>query len=92
VTFENRQVILWAWQEVKREGMSINDAVYAGVIEIIIGPNGRRRWCKVDVVAMGWCCSAHTKNEVSSCAGGVAGRSCVYFGHEEAVWFEWDCL
>jgi hypothetical protein len=34
----------------------------------------------------------HTGNGVSSCVGGVVGRSCVYFGHEEAVWFEWDYL
>jgi hypothetical protein len=55
VTFENRQVILWAWQKDKGEGMSINDAVYACVIESIVGPDGRRRWYTVDVVAMGWC-------------------------------------
>jgi hypothetical protein len=56
--------------------MSVNEAVYTGVMERTVGPDGRR-WCKVDVVAMGWCCSAHTGNEVSSCVGGVAERSCV---------------
>jgi hypothetical protein len=57
--------------------MSINDVVYTGVIESTVGPDGRRRCCKVDMVAMGWCCSTHTENEVSSCVGVVAGRSCV---------------
>jgi hypothetical protein len=74
MTFEPRQVLPWAWQQVKSEGMSFNEAVYTGVIERTVGPDGRRRWCKVDVAAMGWCCSAHTGNEVSSCVGGVAGR------------------
>jgi hypothetical protein len=54
--------------------MSVNEAVYTGVIEstVRIRPDGRRQWCKVDVVAMGWCCSAHTGNEVSCCVCGVA--------------------
>jgi hypothetical protein len=48
VTLENRQVNPWAWQEVKGESMSINDAVYAGVIEstYTVEPDGRQRWCK----------------------------------------------
>jgi hypothetical protein len=62
------------------------------VIESTVWPDRRRRWCKMDVVAMGWCCPTHTGNEVSSCVGGVVGRSCAYFVHEEAVWFKWDCL
>ena len=33
VTFEPRQVALEAWQEVKGEAMSVNEALYAGVIE-----------------------------------------------------------
>jgi hypothetical protein len=65
----------WAWKEVKGEGMSINDAVYTGVVESTIGPDGRRRWSIVNVIVMGWCCSAHTGNEVSSCVVGVSGRS-----------------
>jgi hypothetical protein len=48
-------MIPWAWLEVKREGMSINDAVYTGVIESTVRLDG---WCNVDVVAMGWCYSA----------------------------------
>jgi hypothetical protein len=83
-------VLPWAWQEVKGEGMSINEAVYAGVIESTVGPDGRRRWCKVDVVAMGWSCSAHTGNEMSSSVW-QHGRE-VRFGLEEAVWFKWNCL
>jgi hypothetical protein len=67
VTFENHQVLPWA---VKGEGMSVNEAVYTGTV----GPDGRRRWFEVDMVAMGWCCSAPKGNEVSSCAGGVAAR------------------
>jgi hypothetical protein len=62
----------WACQEVKGKGMSINDAVYTGVIESAVGPDGRQQWCKVDVVTMGWCCSAHTGNEVNFCEGVVA--------------------
>jgi hypothetical protein len=67
VTFEHRQLLPWA---VKVEGMSINEAVYIGTA----GTDGGRRWCEVDMVAMGWCCSASIGNEVSSCAGGVAAR------------------
>jgi hypothetical protein len=59
VTFEPRQVLPWAWLEVKGE---VNEAVY------IVGPDGRRGWREVNVVAMGWCCSAHTGNE---CVSGV---------------------
>ena len=73
VTFEPRQVLRWAWQEVKGESMSVNSAVYTGVIKYCRA-DGRQRWCKVDVVAMGRSCSAHTGNEVSSCVGGVAAR------------------
>jgi hypothetical protein len=36
-TFEPRQVLPWAWQEVKGKGMSVNEAVYTGVIESIVG-------------------------------------------------------
>jgi hypothetical protein len=67
VIFEHRQVLPWA---VKGEGMSVNEAVYTGTV----GPDGRRRWCEVDMVAMGWCCSAPKGNKVSSCAGCVAPR------------------
>ncbi|MCG8429875.1 MAG: hypothetical protein MJA29_01705 [Candidatus Omnitrophica bacterium] len=54
--------------------MSVNEAVYTGVIEGTVWPDGRQRWCKVDVVVMGRSCSAHTGNEVSSCVGGAAAR------------------
>ena len=33
VTFEPRQEALGAWQEVKGEAMSVNEALYTGVIE-----------------------------------------------------------
>ena len=33
VTFEPREEALGAWQEVKGEAMSVNEALYAGVIE-----------------------------------------------------------
>ena len=33
VTFEPRQVALGVWQEVKGEAMSVNEALYASVIE-----------------------------------------------------------
>ena len=33
VTFEPREEALWAWQEVKGEAMSVNEALYAGAIE-----------------------------------------------------------
>jgi hypothetical protein len=91
VTFEHRQVLPWAWQVVKGEGMSVNEAVYTGVIESTVGLDGRRRWCKVDMVAVGWCCSTPKGNEVSSCVGGMAARprrNCVCFGLEEAVLFK----
>jgi hypothetical protein len=42
VTFEPRQVLPWVWQEVKGEGMSANEAVYTGVIESTVGPDGRQ--------------------------------------------------
>jgi hypothetical protein len=59
------QVLPWA---VKGEGMSVTEAVYTGTE----GLDGRRRWLKVDMVAMRWCCSAPKGNEVSSCVGGVS--------------------
>jgi hypothetical protein len=55
VTFEHRQVLPWAWQVVKGEGMSVNEAVYTGVIESTVGPDGRRGWHKVDVVVKVLC-------------------------------------
>jgi hypothetical protein len=51
VTFEHRQVLSRACNG---EGMSVNEAVYTGTV----GPDGGRRRCEVDMVAMGWCCSA----------------------------------
>jgi hypothetical protein len=36
VTFKPCQVLPWAWQ-VKGEGMSVNEAVYTGVIESTVG-------------------------------------------------------
>ena len=33
VTFEPREEALGAWQEVKGEAMSVNEALYAGAIE-----------------------------------------------------------
>jgi hypothetical protein len=67
VIFEHCQVLPWV---VKDEGMSVNEAVYTGTV----GTDGKRRWFKVDMVAMGWCCSAPKGNEMSSSVGGVAAR------------------
>ena len=33
MTFEPREVALGAWQEVKGEAMSVNEALYGGAIE-----------------------------------------------------------
>ena len=90
VTFEPVQEALGAWQEVKGEAMSVNEALYGGAIEGPVRLDGR---FEADVVAMTCCYSAHTGNEVSSCVGGVAERPpsvCVCFGLEEAVGFNWD--
>jgi hypothetical protein len=59
VAFEYRQMLPWA---VKSEGISVNEAVYTGSVV----PDGRRRWCEVDIVAVWGCCSAPKENEVSS--------------------------
>jgi hypothetical protein len=40
VTFEPWQLLPWAWQEVKGEGMSVYEAVYTGVIESTVGRTG----------------------------------------------------
>ena len=40
VTFEPGQKALEAWQEVKREAMSVNEALYAGAIEGIVRLDG----------------------------------------------------
>ena len=42
------------------------------------------------VVVRRWCCSTHTGNEVSSCAGGNVreGVLCIL----AAMWFLWDCV
>ena len=40
VTFEPCQVALGAWHEVKFETMSVNAALYAGVIEGTVRPDG----------------------------------------------------
>ena len=74
VTFEPRKVALGAWQEVKGEAMSVNEALYAGVIEGTVRLDGSRRWFEADVVAVACSYPAHTGNEVSSCVGGVAER------------------
>jgi hypothetical protein len=82
VTFEHRLVLPWV---VKGEGVSVNEAG-------TVGPDGRQRWFEVDMVAVGWCCSAPEGNVVSSFAGVVAAwpsSSCVCFG---TVWFKWECL
>jgi hypothetical protein len=64
MTFE---VLSW---DVKGEGMSVNEGVYSGTV----GPDRRRRWCEVYMVAMEWCCSALKGKEVSSFAGDVVTR------------------
>jgi hypothetical protein len=67
VTFEHHQVLPWV---VTGEGISVNEAVYTGRV----GLDGRRRWCEVNIVAIGWRCSVPNGNAVISCAGGVAAR------------------
>ena len=74
VTFEPWQVLVGAWQEVKGEAMPVNEALYVGVIERTVWPDGSRGWFEADVVSMTWCYPAHTGNEVSSCVGGVVER------------------
>ena len=74
VTFKPREDALGAWQEVKGEAMSVNEALYAGAIEGTVRLDGSGRWFKADVVATTCCYPAHTGNEVSSCVGGVAER------------------
>ena len=72
VTFEPREEALGAWQEVKGEAMSVNEALYAGAIEGTVRLDGSWQWFEADVVAMTCCYPAHTGNEVSPCVGGVA--------------------
>ena len=69
MTFEPFQVALGAWQEVKGEAMSVNEALYIDMIVGTIQPDGSRRLFEVDVVALMCCYPAH---RVSSCVGGVA--------------------
>ena len=52
VTFEPRQAALGAWQAVKGEAMSVNEALYVGVIEGTIWPDGSGRWFEADVVVL----------------------------------------
>ena len=73
-TFAPRQVPVGAWHEVKGEAMAVNEAPYAGAVEMPVRPEGARRWLEADVVVMRMYCSAHTGNEVSSCVGGAAER------------------
>ena len=40
VTFEPREEALGAWQEVKGEAMSVNEALYAGAIERTVQLDG----------------------------------------------------
>ena len=75
VTFEPYQVAVGAWQEVKTEAMPVNEALYTGVIERTVRPDGSGRWFEADVVAMTWCYHTHTRNEVSSCVGDVVYRT-----------------
>ena len=73
MTFEPRQMAVGAWQEVKREAMPVNEALYVGVIEgTSVRPYGSWRWFEADVVVMTYCYPADTGNEVSSCVGSVA--------------------
>ena len=45
VTFEPREKALGAWQEVKGEAMSVNEALYAGVIERTVRLDGSGCGC-----------------------------------------------
>ena len=44
VTFEPREEALGAWQEVKGEAMSVNEALYSGAIEGTVGL--KRMWLR----------------------------------------------
>ena len=73
VTFDPFHVLLWAWQEVKREAVSVD---YHWWTLLAAKLRGRRRGCEVGVVARRMCCPAHTGNEVSCCVDGVVKWPC----------------
>ena len=84
--------------------MAVNEADYTSVIVWTLGPEERQQRCEVGVVVRRCCCSSHTRNEVSSCVGGVVEQSwwnsrggtvvmelCVFWLCESCVVL-WDCL
>ena len=75
VTSDPSQVHWWAWQEVKGEAMTVNEADYTSMIVGTVGLEEGQRRCEVGVVVRRCCCSTHTGNEVSSCVGGVVEQS-----------------
>ena len=64
-------MLRWAWQEVKGEAVSVNEAVFRCWNLLEAGPRGRRRGRRVSVVVWRMCCRAHTGNDVSCGVGGV---------------------
>ena len=50
VTFDLAHVLPWAWQEVKGEAVSVNEADYRCCMVLASGPGGRRRGREVGVV------------------------------------------
>ena len=71
VTFDPVHVLAWAWQEVKGETVSVNEADYSCWILLAAGPGGRRPGRGVGVAVWRMCCPAHIGNEVSCGVGGV---------------------
>ena len=71
VTFDPSHVLPWAWQEVEREAVSVNEVDYHCWNLLAAGPTGGRRGRGVGVVVWRMCCPAHTGKKVSCGVGGV---------------------
>ena len=94
MTFDPSQVLQWAWQEVKGEAMSVNEAGDTSGIVCTVVREERLRRCEWCVVVRRWYWSTHACSEVSCCVGGEvewSGRNCVHFG-VDAVWCVWAWL
>ena len=55
--------------------MAVNEVDYTGVIMWTVGPGERQQRREVGVLVRRCCCSAHTRNEVSTCVSSVVKRS-----------------